>query len=69
MSTKSNIETAPPGAPWEKTGNTSWTQCPKCSGWFHVGPGILNRPDVKLHCPHCAHDFAQGDAARIIKAG
>jgi len=67
--TKSNIEHIPAGASWEKTGNTSWTQCPKCSGWFHVGPAILNRPEVKMHCPHCATDFAQDQAKRIIKAG
>ena len=66
---RSNLETLSPGAPWEKTGNTSWAQCPSCRGWFHVGPGILARPEVKLHCPHCAADFAAADAPRIIKAG
>lgn len=68
MST-SNIEHIPTGAPWEKTGNTSWAQCPACKGWFHIGPEILKRTDVKLHCPHCDADFAQSAALRIIKAG
>jgi hypothetical protein len=66
---KSNIEHIPAGAPWEKTGNTSWAQCPACKGWFHIGPEILKRPDVKLHCPHCATAFGQEAALRIIKAG
>jgi hypothetical protein len=69
MTTKSNIEPIPAGAPWEKTGNSSWAQCPNCKGWFHVGPEILKHPAVALHCPHCASDFAQGAARRIIKAG
>lgn len=66
---KSNIENVAPGAPWEKSGNTSWVQCAACREWFHVGPSILNRPEVTLHCPHCGSDFKQADAPRIMKAG
>ncbi|MBM3515900.1 MAG: hypothetical protein FJX59_19615 [Alphaproteobacteria bacterium] len=63
------IEHIPAGASWEKSGNASWGQCPKCKNWFHLGPEILKRPEVKLHCPHCAHEFHQNDAPRLIKAG
>ena len=66
---KSNIQTIPAGAPWEKSGNTSWAQCPSCQNWFPAGPSLLNRPDVKLHCPQCGGDFAQSEARRIIRAG
>jgi hypothetical protein len=66
---KARIETLTAGASWEKTGNTSWTQCGACTSWFHVGPGLLARPEVKLHCPHCHAEFLAADATRIIKAG
>ena len=55
------------GAPWEKSGNTSWTQCPACEGWFHIGPGLLQRPQVKLHCPSCHHEFLQTEAKRLVE--
>jgi len=63
------IEHIAAGAPWEKTGNTSWVQCKPCSRWFPAGPSILSRPEIKLHCPNCGSDFLQDNAARIIKAG
>jgi hypothetical protein len=66
---KPNITPIPAGAPWEKTGNTSWTQCPSCRNWFPAGPSLLERPEVKLHCPQCGSDFTQDQAARIIRAG
>jgi hypothetical protein len=63
------VEIITPGAPWEKTGNTSWAQCNACKSWLHVGAGLLARPEVKLHCPSCQNDFLAADAARLIKAG
>lgn len=57
------------GAPWEKTGNTSWCQCPSCDDWFHVGPGLLDRPDVNMHCPACHAEFGQADAKRLVTSG
>ena len=66
---KRTIQTIPVGAPWEKSGNTSWAQCNACQSWLHVGTGLLARPEVKLHCPHCRNDFLAADAARLIKAG
>lgn len=66
---KSSIEIMLAGAPWEKSGNTSWVQCPSCKNWFPAGPSLLNRPEVSLHCPHCGTEFTQAQAARIIRAG
>jgi predicted Zn finger-like uncharacterized protein len=66
---KNTVETLAAGAPWEKSGNTSWAQCNACKSWFHVGPALLAKADVKLHCPQCHHEFLAADAARIIKAG
>lgn len=51
----------------EKRGNTSWTQCPSCSAWFHATADLLNR-GIDLHCPHCARDFPPKDAKRIVMA-
>ena len=62
-------ETLRPGAPWEKTGNASWSQCGTCANWFPVGAELLALPAVKLHCPHCHAEFLAADAARLIKAG
>jgi hypothetical protein len=67
--TKPNVAPILPGAPWEKTGNTSWVQCPSCRNWFPAGPSLLERSEVKLHCPQCDGDFPQDKAARIIRAG
>ncbi|MBT5564455.1 MAG: hypothetical protein HOJ91_02105 [Rhodospirillaceae bacterium] len=64
-----NRETVRLGASWEKTGNTSWTQCPACDEWFHIGPGLLDRPEVKMHCPSCHHEFSQADAKRLVTSG
>ena len=66
---KSKIETIAAGASWEKTGNTSWVQCDPCKSWFPVGPSLLARPEVKLHCPHCHREFVAAESARVIKAG
>jgi uncharacterized paraquat-inducible protein A len=62
-------ETARRGASWEKSGNTSWTQCPSCDDWFHVGPELLDRPEVKLHCPACHTEFTQDKAKRLVTSG
>ena len=53
----------------EKRGTANWVQCPGCRDWFHVTSGMLARPDVKMHCPHCQRQFAQGEAIRINKGG
>ncbi|MGB1877141.1 MAG: hypothetical protein ACPHGY_09530 [Rhodospirillaceae bacterium] len=68
-SSQNNRENVRLGASWEKTGNTSWTQCPNCDDWFHVGPGLLDRPDVKMHCPGCHHEFTQDAAKRLVTSG
>ncbi len=65
----SNREIARSGAPWEKSGNTSWIQCPSCEDWFHVGPELLDRPKVKLHCPACHTEFLQDEAKRLVTSG
>lgn len=53
----------------EKRGTAHWVQCPSCRAWFHVTAALLARIGVKLHCPHCHAEFAQGEAARISKGG
>jgi len=68
MNGNREIEFLRPGAIWEKSGNTSWAQCPNCDDWFHVGTSLLDRPDVPMHCPHCHHEFSQDHAKRLVKA-
>lgn len=50
----------------EKRGNAAWVQCRQCSDWLPVGAALL-ASSVKLHCPHCHHEFAAGDARKIIR--
>ena len=51
----------------EKHGNTAWAQCPDCKGWLPVSGALLARPDVRMHCPHCHHEFTQPEAARVAR--
>ena len=53
---------------WEKTGNASWVECNNCNSWFNVGPSLINKPSVKLHCPNCHEEFLQNEAKKIIIA-
>jgi len=53
---------------WEKTGNASWAQCKKCDNWFNIGPSIISKPEIKLHCPVCNKEFFQKEAKKIIIA-
>ncbi|MBP01886.1 MAG: hypothetical protein CMM25_03625 [Rhodospirillaceae bacterium] len=57
------------GATWEKSGTTSWVQCFNCEDWFHIGPSLLDRPEIKLHCPYCHNEFFQNESKRLITAG
>lgn len=52
---------------WEKSGNTSWVQCPTCADWFHVSEGVLAAADTPMHCPHCHDEFTADKAARVVK--
>jgi hypothetical protein len=54
-------------APFEKPGNATWAQCPKCDHWFHVAPALLRMKDVDLICPGCRHEFASSDAKELLK--
>ncbi len=56
------------GGPFEKRGNTSWVQCPKCEQWFPVSGALLDATGVPMHCPGCHHEFATADAGRIERA-
>lgn len=51
----------------EKHGNTAWAQCPGCKGWLPVSGALLARPEVRMHCPHCHHEFTQPEAARVAR--
>jgi hypothetical protein len=50
----------PPGAAWEKRGNTVWLQCPGCAAWFPVGPSMLRPQAPPACCPACHHRFSPG---------
>lgn len=54
-------------APFEKSGNANWVQCPKCDHWFHVATTLLRMTDVDLICPGCGHSFASSDAKELIE--
>lgn len=60
---------APAAAPaWEKSGNTSWVNCPRCPAWFHVGEALLRAGDIALRCPGCAAEFKPQEAREIVEA-
>jgi predicted Zn finger-like uncharacterized protein len=52
----------------EKSGNTSWVQCPACREWFPASSELLHAHGVQLHCPHCGRGFTRSDAARVVEA-
>ena len=54
-------------APFEKTGNANWAQCPACDHWFHVATSLLSMPDVDLICPDCGKNFPPAEAAAVIR--
>lgn len=62
-----NTEYLASGQWWEKSGNTSWAQCPSCDGWFHLSASMLTS-GLDLHCPHCASGFSQTEAKKLMRA-
>lgn len=52
---------------WEKQGNTVWVSCPKCAGWFPVGPELLEMETVNLICPGCHEQFLPDAAAQVVE--
>jgi hypothetical protein len=51
---------------WEKSGNITWVQCPKCTGWLPVDPELAVSDSIKMVCPHCATHFGRNEARRIV---
>src|SRR6516164_761440 len=33
---------------WEKSGNVTWVQCPKCRGWLPVDPKLAASDAIKM---------------------
>jgi hypothetical protein len=57
------VSTIPSG---EKSGNVTWVECPGCHGWIPVDPKLIASSGVKLICPHCASEFMNTEAPRVI---
>ena len=51
---------------WEKSGNITWVQCPKCPEWLPVDPEFGVSDAIKMVCPHCAAHFSHTEARSII---
>ena len=51
---------------WEKSGNITWVQCAKCSGWLPVDPELAVSETIKMVCPHCAAHFSHSEARCIV---
>ena len=50
MASRLTLHRDPPGAAWEKRGNTVWVRCASCDTWFPGFPGhaAARRPAVPL---------------------
>jgi hypothetical protein len=53
---------------WEKSGNVTWVQCPKCRGWLPVDPKLAASDAIKMVCPHCSAHFGRNEALRVLSA-
>tara|TARA_Y100000590_G_C15286076_1_gene850691 strand:+ start:297 stop:500 length:204 start_codon:yes stop_codon:yes gene_type:complete len=52
----------------EKRGNTSWLTCNSCNNWFHATCELIEKDNIKLHCPSCHNEFFPKESNRIILA-
>lgn len=50
----------PPGAAWEKQGNTTWLRCGACGTWFPVAPSLLAQDAPPCRCPRCGQEDRPG---------